>query len=159
MARQSFFEEQRRKFNDPNFFNRIDLNELEKNVKRIILDVSNTLITEQDFIYFKNDKIISACINKASKECKIAEVTSNALYMYIGSLTSQQFVPMQLNNIQDMQSQREVASAQHVKMLAKTSAWRECLYAFTLLRDRKDLDIPIILGHIACLDRSLLREL
>ena len=39
MARQSYFAEKRGRNNDPNFFNRVPMEEIRKNVKRIIRDV------------------------------------------------------------------------------------------------------------------------
>ena len=65
MARQylSWFAEERKRNNNPNFYDKMDARDLERNVKRIVRDMRNGNIDEQDYIYFSNLRIISACIN------------------------------------------------------------------------------------------------
>ena len=58
----SYFAEEARRNNNPNFFVNMRDEDLRRQVKRIVRDMRNSNIEEQDFVYFKNDKII--CVNR-----------------------------------------------------------------------------------------------
>lgn len=60
--RPSFFAEIRMKRNDPNYFNRTSVVELQKNVKRIIMDIKYGNILETDYVYFTSNNLLDACI-------------------------------------------------------------------------------------------------
>ena len=63
----------------------MDARDLERNVKRIVRDMRNGNIDEQDYIYFSNVRIISACINVSYREMRNANVTVLALQNYNSS--------------------------------------------------------------------------
>ena len=89
MARgMSYFAEERQRNNNPNFYVRMRDDELRRNVKRIIRDIRNGVIDPQDFIYFKNDKIISACITESYQQYRSAEVIMTSLMMKFKSLNN-----------------------------------------------------------------------
>ena len=61
----SYFTEERLRNNNPNFFVNMRDEDLRRQVKRIIKDMRSNTIEEQDYIYFRNDKIISACLTES----------------------------------------------------------------------------------------------
>ena len=83
MARLSYFAEKRGQNNDPNFFNRVPLDEIRKNVKRIIKDIKFDMIQDQDFNYFHNPQIIQACIAEAQENYTSCVTICNSLNFYI----------------------------------------------------------------------------
>ena len=74
----SYFAEEARRNNNPNFFVNMRDEDLRRQVKRIVRDMRNSNIEEQDFVYFKNDKIISACLTESYDQWKSAETIKNA---------------------------------------------------------------------------------
>ena len=83
MARQSYFAEKRGQNNDPNFFNRIPLDELRKNVKRIIKDIRFDMIQEYDYNYFYSTQVLQACISEAEENYMKCATLCNSLNFYI----------------------------------------------------------------------------
>ena len=58
--RSSFFEEKR--MFDPNFIRSKDCaNDVKTNIRRIIKDVYFDMISDEDYVYFKNPIILSSC--------------------------------------------------------------------------------------------------
>lgn len=84
MARQSFFAEKRS--NNPNFFTFMGIDEIRRNVKRIIKDVKSDIILEQDYVYFTNDKVLRACIDEAREMYIRAGATCTALNYYLNQI-------------------------------------------------------------------------
>ena len=78
----SYFAEERGRNNNPNFFVNMRDEDLRREVKRIIKDMRSSNIEEQDYVYFKNDKIISACLSESYTQWKSAETIKNALTYY-----------------------------------------------------------------------------
>lgn len=99
MARNSFFAEKRLGNNNPNFFNNMTVEEIRKNVKRIIRDIKYDNILEQDYIYFRNDKVISACLLESRYQFIRASVCANALGFYINDCLQYGITPYKTTNI------------------------------------------------------------
>lgn len=81
--RNSYFSEMRGQRNDPNFFERISIDELRKSVKRIVKDVKYDNIAQADYMYFRNPNILSACKTESYEQWIAASVLVNALNYYI----------------------------------------------------------------------------
>lgn len=99
MARSSYFAEKRGQNNDPNFFNRVPLDEIRKNVKRIIRDIRFDMIQEQDYIYFHNSQILQACIFEAQQNYITSATICNALNFYINECLNRGCKPFPSNSI------------------------------------------------------------
>ncbi len=99
MARQSFFAEKRS--NNPNFFTFMGIDDLRRNVKRIIKDAKMDIISEQDYIYFSNEKVISACISESKEMYTKAGVTCMALNYYINQILRYNATPYPGMNISE----------------------------------------------------------
>ena len=84
----SYFTEERLRNNNPNFFVNMRDEDLRRQVKRIIKDMRSNTIEEQDYIYFRNDKIISACLTESYSQWKSAETIKNALAYYFRTIIS-----------------------------------------------------------------------
>ena len=84
MARRniSSFAEERSRNRNPNFYVNVRDEDLRRNVKRIIRDIKNNNIEDQDLVYFQNDRIISACITESTAQWRSAETIKNALMHY-----------------------------------------------------------------------------
>lgn len=120
MARQSYFAEKRGRNNDPNFFNRLPIEEIRKNVKRIIRDVKYDNIQEQDFNYFYSKQIIQACLMEAYDNWMDCSVISNSLNIYINEFLNKNLKPFPSTNIIQ---ERNVASKQQCDYNIKTKTW------------------------------------
>lgn len=157
MARQylSWFAEERKRNNNPNFYDKMDARDLERNVKRIVRDMRNGNIDEQDYIYFSNVRIISACINVSYREMRNANVTVLALQNYNSSYLynmSMSF-PTDDNIMQD----RQIATNLINVNANKAGIWGQCYSIFTAIRDGGDVS-----RLIHCLDninRDLFRDI
>lgn len=112
-GRQSYFSEKRDQYHDPNFFNRMQLEELRKNVKRIIRDVKYELIQEQDYAYFTNTKILDACLHESHDQYIAARTRAFALSYYINNGLNCGYKPFPTTNI--MEERLAAAEAQKVE--------------------------------------------
>ena len=66
--RMSYFGEIRQRYNDPSYFNNVSnrpdiIEDIRKNVKRIIKDAANGNIIEQDFMYFQSVNLVTICMD------------------------------------------------------------------------------------------------
>lgn len=92
-GRQSYFAEKRARDNNPNFFDRVNLDEIRKNVKRIIKDIKFDMILEQDYNYFRHPQVLQACISESQKNYESCSVISNALSFYINEYLRKGITP------------------------------------------------------------------
>ena len=89
----SFFENEIKRNNNPNFFNNMKVDELRRNVKKIIRDIHSNLIADNHYQFFTNEKVISACIQEAKYQMDRSRIIYNSLQsernnMSINNLTS-----------------------------------------------------------------------
>lgn len=82
IRRKSFFAEQRELNMNPNFINNMDFMLLRQNVKRILRDVSDNLITTEDYGYFRSDNVLNACIQESYEQYQTNKCLRNALTLY-----------------------------------------------------------------------------
>lgn len=143
---KSYFEQQRIQFNDPNFYKRLTDDELRRQVKRIIRDIRNGNITQQDMIYFQNDRIISACICESYEQSRKANIIAEALKYYNMALST--------NSIAINNSEINARSAYCANTLNefsnKATVWYECWKMFDSIS--KGCDIAYALTHISNLN-------
>jgi hypothetical protein len=99
MARQSYFAEMRNIKNDPNFFNRMGVDEIKKNVKRIIRDIKFDNIDHRDYMYFTNAHVLTACMDEAHKQYESASVLVNSLNFYINECLKNGHVPYKTTDV------------------------------------------------------------
>ena len=83
MARSSFFRENGQ--NNPNFLNNMRQNDIKRSIKRIILDVVNDNIIDEDYIYFTNIRLINFGMEEAIKNIRYAQTEYNCAYYYSNS--------------------------------------------------------------------------
>ena len=126
-GRQSYFAERRGQNNDPNFFNRIPLDEIRKNVKRIIKDIRFDLIQEQDYNYFHNPQIIQACISEAQENYTSSVVICNSLNFYINEHLNRGSKPYPSTNIME---ERIYASKEQIIQNMRAKYWNDILRMF-----------------------------
>lgn len=115
--RMSYFEEERSK-NNANFYERMDDRQLRKLVRRIVKDIYNGLIKEQDYVYFMNDRIMSACLYVASTEAMKHFVIADSLQDYVNNPSKQD--PMC----------KATAANTYNESAAKWGTWNICLTMF-----------------------------
>jgi hypothetical protein len=97
-GRLSYFAEKRERENNPNFFNQCNISEIRKNVKRIIRDIKYGVIQEQDYTYFMNERILSACLHEANDQYVAATILVNALNYYINNGLNSGYKPYPNSN-------------------------------------------------------------
>ena len=119
-GRQSYFAEKRGHNNDPNFFNRISLDEIRKNVKRIIKDIRYDIIQEQDYIYFYNNQIIQACISEAQYNYDTCVILCNSLNFYINECLNRGIKTFPSTNIME---ERVRACNEQIKQNMRAKHW------------------------------------
>lgn len=136
MARLSYFAEKRGQNNDPNFFNRISIDELRKNVKRIIKDIRFDMIQEQDYIYFHNPQILQACIVEAQENYMSCLIICNSLNFYINECLNKGVKPFPSSNIME---ERIYASKEQITQNMRANHWCNILQMFTAISYGADI--------------------
>ena len=127
MARLSYFAEKRGQNNDPNFFNRVPLDEIRKNVKRIIKDIRFDMIQDQDFNYFHNPQIIQACIAEAQENYISCVTICNSLNFYINECLNKGIKTFPSSNIME---ERMYASREQIVQNMRAKHWYSILQMF-----------------------------
>ena len=146
-GRQSYFAEKRGQNNDPNFFNRIPLDEIRKNVKRIIKDIRFDMIQEQDYNYFHSSQIIQACIAEAEANWSSSITICNSLNYYIYEGLNRGIKPFPSFNIFE---ERIRASNEQVAYNIRAKHWETILKMF--IEISKGADIISTLMPIRMID-------
>lgn len=156
MARRnnSYFAEERGRNNNPNFYINMKDEDLRRQVKRIIKDIQRANIDDQDLIYFKADKIISACITESWSQWKSAETNKNALMYYINVPLASGLAPYPNVNLYE---ERVNASNELGKLTNKSNLWRIAYQVFTDIAN--GADVSLSLSNIYKLDKSLFYDL
>lgn len=135
-GRLSYFAEKRGQINDPNFFNRIALDEIRKNVKRIIKDIRFDMIQEQDYNYFYNNQILQACIAEAQENYTTCVVICNSLNFYINECLNKSIKPFPSTNIME---ERIYASNEQIKQNMRAKHWYSILQMFIAISYGADI--------------------
>lgn len=149
----SYFAEERLRNNNPNFFMQRREDELRKQVKRIIRDIKNNTIEQQDLNYFKNDRIISACIEESYKNFIESFTMINALTHYINTVLTTNIPTLGLNVPQERVNASNLITAYNNKLIV----YRIAYYAF--LDIGRGGDIMMALSNIVQLDKKLFYDL
>lgn len=136
MARQSYFAEKRGQNNDPNFFNRIPLDEIRKNVKRIIKDIRYDMIQEQDYNYFHSQQILQACIAEAQENYNTCVIICNSLNFYINECLNRGIKGFPSTNIIQ---ERIDASNEQIKQNMRAKHWYNILQMFIAISYGADI--------------------
>lgn len=162
----SYFAEERQRNNNPNFFLRMKDEDLRRNVRRIIRDIRNGSIEEQDLIYFKNDKIISACITESYQQFRSAEVIMTSLMMKFKALNN---VPVGTEiiysdmlmcngtNASNIWEERSVISNEMGKYSNKMTLWN--LAYKTFMDISNGYDISQCLYNLTLVDNKIFYDL
>lgn len=135
-GRSSYFAEKRGQNNDPNFFNRIPLDEIRKNVKRIIKDIRFDMIQEQDYNYFHSPQIIQACISEAQENYISSVTICNSLNFYINECLNRGIKAFPSSNITE---DRLYASKEQVKQNMRAKYWNDILQMFIAISYGADI--------------------
>lgn len=144
----SYFAEERTRNNNPRFYEKLEDRDLRRQVKRIAKDIKNGLIEEQDYIYFKNPKILSACISVAREEWLNATVTAEALSMYLNSPIYSSF---SLYNY-DINQKRISASNELNRLSVKANVWKLYLDVFITIEAQPDFN-PKEIFQFICIQK------
>ena len=128
--RQSYFAEKRE--SNPAYFNRVTLDEIRKNVRRIIRDVKNGNITDQDMVYFTNSQVIQACLSEAWDSYIKASVTANAFNFYIHEGINK---GVRLFPSIDLNQERMHAAAEQSVNNSRANIWLQLFNMFTDIRN------------------------
>ncbi len=127
MARPSYFEEMRAKYNNASFYDRMSAGEIAMNVPRIIRDIYYNNIKEQDYVYFQNDKIIRSCLEVCGKEAEEARSINFALQFYINDVLAKGMMPcMSTNKVREISA----AGAALQKFNSRWNVWHVCYWSF-----------------------------
>jgi hypothetical protein len=139
MAKTSYFAEKRQMNNDPHFFDRLPPDELKRNVKRIVKDIKFDNIIDNDYIYFTNANIITACKAESYQQYIDALVLSTALYSFImKDLMQGVTVPGMTLPVA-----RNAAANQQVLANARCQNWLRIFQLFSMVEDVTDVGVII----------------
>ncbi len=155
MARKalSYFADERGRNNNPNFFINMKDEDLRRQVKRIIRDIKNMTIEEQDLNYFKADKILSACLSESYIQFKEAETLLNALTSYVNGPLAFGPLDPRINIWQERNNASNIIS----KVSNRLIVWRTAYYIFTEIQ--QGAEIHLALSNILALDKKLFYDL
>ena len=133
----SFFENEIKRNNNPNFFNNMTVDELRRNVKRIIKDIHGNNISDNHYQFFTNSKVINACIEESYYQMNRAVITSNSLLNTRNNIS--------LMNITSIYCTAEVGSGMLVDLLneytMKSNAWWGIYEAFCRVKNMEDINM------------------
>lgn len=133
--RKSYFEEKRGQYSDPNFFNRPQaIDDINKNVKRIIKDIKYGLINDSDYIYFTNPNVISACVQIAFTNWVEAATITNALNYYINVGLANGYNPIGGDKIVETNN----AGIAQIKYNSMAETWRVIYQMFVAVQNGAD---------------------
>ena len=136
----SYFAEERGRNNNPNFFVNMRDEDLRRQVKRIVRDMRNSNIEEQDYVYFKNDRIISACITESYDKWKSAETIKNALAYYFNVPLANGVLPFPNVNLWE---ERTIVSNELGKVTNKATLWSIAYRTFLDISNGADIGTAI----------------
>lgn len=117
--KRSFFAEQRESNTNPNFVNNMDYNFIRSNVRRIIKDVYDNLILDADYVYFKNDNVINACMQESFENFQANQMLRHALTSYRAIILPNRMITPDVNADLDM----VLAAAELEKVAARENVW------------------------------------
>ena len=157
MARQflSWFAEERKRNNNPNFYEKMDIKELERQVKRIVRDMRNGNINEQDYIYFSNTRIISACINVSYREMRNANLIVAALQNYNSNYLYNMSISFPNND--NVMEDRQLATNLMNANANKAGIWGQCYSIFIAMSQGGD--ISRLVHGLDMINRDLFRDI
>ena len=122
--RLSYFAETRQTQVNPNYFSTADPNTLQRNVKRILKDIANGNIIPEDYVYFKNDNLLTACMNESYKEMMRNWVLSRALTFYKNDVLQKNMQMYFVNTV----IEDTIAGVELQQATGRASAWN-CAFA------------------------------
>ena len=155
MARKiSFFAEQRQSNANPNFINRIDERLLRSNVKRIVKDIADNLIADEDYMYFKNDKVIDACLQVAYNNWRLNYTIKNALETYANVALPSGYIPPGAN----VKEEYENLSYLQIDIAGKVAIWSSLYRAFSIIKN-EGVDPKYSLMYITTIPKDSIRTL
>ena len=135
---ESYFGEMRTGYSNPNFFNNIALDVIRRNVKRIVKDIKYDNISDMDYIYFNNERVMSACLEESYNQMRIAHTLNNALHVYLNS-----FLVHGMGAYPNMDINEEIASISRIKPIqdARHMIWCDIYNRFNYIRNNNITDI------------------
>lgn len=133
---ESYFAQQRK--NNPNFCNQLDDSQLRAQVKRIVKDIYNKNIEEQDLIYFKNDKVISACIHVAREKAAEYKAIAESCTFYVNHLDKTYGYVNIVNS-----PIRQYAAKAIVDYSTGATIWNDCDQIFTAIANGYDINVML----------------
>ena len=122
--RMSYFAETRQTQVNPNYFSTADPNVLQRNVKRILKDIANGNIIPEDYVYFKNDNLLTVCMNESYKEMMRNWVLSRALTFYKNDVLQKNMQMYFVNTVIEY----TIAGVELQQATGRASAWN-CAFA------------------------------
>ena len=122
--RMSYFAETRQTQVNPNYFSTADPNVLQRNVKRILKDIANGNIIPEDYVYFKNDNLLTVCMNESYKEMMRNWVLSRALTFYKMDVLQKNMQMYFVNTVIEY----TIAGVELQQATGRASAWN-CAFA------------------------------
>ena len=150
----SFFAEQRQSNANPNFINKIDERMLRSNVKRIVKDIADNFITDEDYMYFKNERVINACIQVSYHNWRLNQTIKNALDTYANVSLPSGYIPPGAN----IKEEYENLSYLQVDIAGKASVWGSLYRAFNMIKN-ENADPKYSLYYITTIPKDVIRTL
>lgn len=151
--KKSFFAEQRESNTNPNFFNTMDMNMIRNNVKRIIRDVSDDIIIPEDYIYFRNDKVIQACIQESFENMQSCQTIRHALESYRTIILPRHMVSPDVDINQDY----TLSSVEWSKISVKENIWMTAYKIFCDISNGADPQTTLI--YLTRFNKQYIRSL
>lgn len=151
--RKSFFAEQRESNANPNFINNVDQIVLRNAVKRILRDVSDGLIIPEDYIYFKNWNVLSACLNESFEQYRINQTARHAFTAYYNIILPQG----QVSPDTDIQGDTYYANVQITQSTAKECFWKLAYMSFQAIQNGVEPQVALV--QIAAYPKNIIKLL
>ena len=129
--RMSYFGEIRQRYNDPSYFNNVSnrpdiIEDIRKNVKRIIKDAANGNIIEQDFMYFQSVNLVTICMDVCNENISLINTQVHALQYYINNVLMHNYQPLYVSR----QPEHSNAARLFDDCTAKLGIWMASYNAF-----------------------------
>ena len=143
--RKSFFAEQRDTYMNPNFINNMDLLLVRQNVKRIIKDINDCIITQEDYEYFRSNNVINACIQESYEQYLSNRCIKNALSSYRSIILPQRLVTPEV----DINTEYTTSGIEFTKAATKETIWWTAYCTFmAIYNGANPMDVVVNLMRI-----------
>lgn len=152
-VRRSFFAEQREKNLNPGFINSLDFTYLRQSVRRIVKDINDNIISQDDYKYFLSPNLLNACLQESYENYLSNRCLRNALHYYRTMAIPNRLIPPEI----DANTEMTTAGIELTKACARESMWLIIYNTFYAIYCGADIAMQLV--NIIRIDKTSIKLL